>query len=179
MEYATYWALGALLPLYIAIFASSFAGLAWIIPSLGVGSFAGRVSGAFPRRGMAGLCLFMALLLAAMWASLIARAEGGAQGLLLGQTTLVIQAYDLGLIVPLLVLTGVAALRRSGLGYFLCSVMVVKAALMASAIAAMLISAWMVEGKLELPPFLVFTLAALASVYLGVKMYSSVDPAEA
>jgi hypothetical protein len=177
MEYATYWAFGPLFLLYIAIFSTSLAGIAWIVPGLGVGQFDRIVSDRFPRKSMALLCLFMALLLVAMWLSMIVRAMGGTvQGVLLGQTTLVIQAYDLGLIVPLLVLTGIATLRRRSLGYFLCSIMVVKAVIMASAIAAMLLSAWAVEGRLELPPFLIFAGVALFSALLLIRMYSSIDP---
>jgi hypothetical protein len=175
LEYATYWAYGPLFLLYIAIFGTSFAGLAWIIPGLRPGSFDRRVSSRFPAKTMAGICLFMAALLLYMWLSMIIKSMGGAvQGLLLGQSTLVIQAYDLGIIVPLLVLTGIATLRRRPLGYFLCAVMVVKAAMMASAISAMLLSAWAIEGRLEIPPFIIFTGAAVAAIAVGVKMYSNI-----
>jgi len=176
MEYATYWAYGPFFLLYVVIFGASFAGLAWIVPSLGVVGFDRRVSKGFPARTMAGVCLFMSAFLIYMWLSMIIKSMGGAtEGVLLGQTTLVIQAYDLGIVVPLLILTAVAALRRSSLGYFLCAVMVVKAAIMASAVAAMLLSAWAVEGRLEVPPFILFAGAAIAATVLGFKMYSSID----
>jgi hypothetical protein len=176
MEYATYWAFGPLFLLYVALFAASFAGIAWIAPGMRPSSF-DRIAGAsFPRRGMAALCLFMATLLLFMWLSAVIRASGpDTVAPLLGQTTFVIQAYDLGLIVPLLVFTGVALLRRKAMGYFLAAMLVVKAAMMAAAIGAMLLSAWAVEGVLELPPFLVFAAVTVASILLMIRMYRSIE----
>ena len=101
--------------------------------------------------------------------------SGQIDGILLGQTTLVVQALDLGLIVPLAVFTGVTALRRRRIGYLLSSVVVIKGAAMAAAICAMLIAAWIVEGALEIVPFAVFAAAAAAAVWLALRVYRSVQ----
>jgi hypothetical protein len=88
----------------------------------------------------------------------------------------VVQALDLGLIVPLAFITGVLILRSKPAGFLLASVFAVKAFSMASAICAMLLSAWAYEGSLEVPPLIIFTSAAAASLMLGIKMYRSVIP---
>jgi hypothetical protein len=176
MEYATYWAFGPLFLLYVALFAASLAGIAWIAPGMRIAAFDEIAGRGFPRRSMAALCLLMALLLLLMWLAAILKASSpGTVAPLLGQTTFVIQAYDLGLIVPLLAFTGVALLRRKAVGYFLGAVLAVKAAMMASAISAMLLSAWAVEGALALPPLVVFAGTAIASVILMARMYASID----
>jgi hypothetical protein len=177
MEYATYWAFGPLFLLYVAVFACSLAGIAWIAPGMKISSFDRIALGRFPRRGMAALCLLMAALLLIMWVSMVAKASApGAVPPLLGQTSFVVQAYDLGIIVPLLAFTGVALLRRKAVGYFLGATLVVKAAMMASAISAMILSAWAVEGTLEIAPLVVFAGAAVVSVMLTIRMYANIDP---
>ena len=96
--------------------------------------------------------------------------------MLLGQTTMVVQALDLGLVVPLAVFTGILCWRRNAVGWVLGSVLAVKAVAMAPAICAMLISAWKVEGKLAVAPLAFFGSAAAAAGWLGARMYRSVRP---
>jgi hypothetical protein len=177
LEYAVTWAYGPLFLAFVAIYSMSLAGIAWIAPSVGLAGLPLRFGPRFPRRGMAALCFAMAAILLFMWLSIILPTMGGsAVGLLHGQTTMVVQAIDLGLVVPLCLFTGIAALRSRPIGYLLCTVFVVKAAAMASAICAMLVSAALVEGRLEAAPFAVFASAALASILLGARMYRSVLP---
>lgn len=179
LEYATYWALGPLFPLFIVLFAASAAGIAFLASDISLKDTARRFGGGsgrqpFPFKGMAILCLAMSALLLLIWGKMIAEALGGAvAGKLLGQTTLVIQAYDLGLVVPLLVFTAISALKKMPIAYILCPVFAVKAVAMASAICAMLLSAWAVEGTLELPPFIIFAAADAAAAILGIKMFGS------
>ncbi|MBI5028672.1 MAG: hypothetical protein HZB48_07695, partial [Actinobacteria bacterium] len=75
---------------------------------------------------------------------------------LLGTPTLTVQALDLGLVVPLSLATAVLVWRRHRAGYVLGALFTVKAVTMAGAIVAMLVSAWMVEGTLEVVPFAIF-----------------------
>jgi hypothetical protein len=50
---------------------------------------------------------------------------------------------------------------------------------MAGAICAMLLSAWLVEGSLEVGPFAIFAAVAGIALGLGVQMHRSVLPAAA
>jgi len=183
LMYAMAWAFGPLLPLFIVVYAASLAGALWLASSIGLAGLPERFSGRFPRRSMGVLCLLMALVLVGMWSQLIATGlRGDLSGAnLLGQTTLVVQALDLGLIVPAALFTGVAVLRRRPVGYLLATVFVVKALAMSLAILAMLVSAWAVEGAPELGGFAIFGAAAVASAWIGIRMYSSAlsEPAEA
>lgn len=177
LMYAVTWAFGPLFLLFIAVYALSLTAIVRIVSTIPVEDLPRRFSEQFPRRGMAALCFFMAGLLTLMWVRLIAGALGGEiQGVLHGQTTFVVQALDLGLIVPLALWTGWAAWRGQAIGYLLCSVLVVKAFAMAAAICAMLISAWGTSGTLEVAPLLVFVCVAGLSAGLGVRMYRSAVP---
>lgn len=172
LEYSLFWAYGPLFLPFVAIYAASALAIVWI--AAGSPDFKDLVMPSFPRKGMAGLCFAMSALLVLMWFGRIFSSMGGnVQGVLYGTTTLVVQSLDLGLLVPLMVLTGVLVLKRRSAGYVLSSVFIVKAVAMSAAIIAMLVSAWMTEGTFEAVPAAIFAAAAAASVYLGLRMYRS------
>ncbi|MEJ2215927.1 MAG: hypothetical protein P8099_04865 [Gemmatimonadota bacterium] len=178
LMYAVTWALGPLFLLFIAIYALSLVAMGWIIATIPLAGLPARFSDRFPGRGVAVLSFLLAALLLLMWLARIGGAlRGRIDGVLLGQTTLVVQALDLGLMVPLALLTGFTAWRGRPLGYLLSPAVAVHAFAMAAAICAMLLSAWSFEGRLELPPLVVFAAVAAASVWLAVRMYRSMRPA--
>jgi hypothetical protein len=180
LMYAVTWAFGPLFLLFVAIYALSLAAIVWIVSTVPLSELAERFSEGFPRRSMAALSFLLATLLLFMWLARIVSALGGEiQGMLYGQTTFVVQALDLGLIVPLVLFTGVTAWRGSPVGYLLCATVVVKAFAMAAAIAAMLLSAWAYEGTLEVVPLIIFATIAAVTVWLGTRMYRSLLPAPA
>jgi hypothetical protein len=176
LMYATFWAFGPLFPLFVALFSASLFGIAWIASTIPLAELPERFTERFPRKAMAVLCWVLAAALLAMWSARIAAGLRGdwAGAMLLGSTTMVVQALDLGLVVPLAVLTGALAWRGRPLGYLLCAAFVVKAVTMSLAICAMLLSARAVEGRLEIPPLAMFGAAAAVSAWLGVRMYTSV-----
>jgi hypothetical protein len=171
LEYSVTWALGPLFPLFIAITAASLVGLAWIGWSLVVDQDRDALGERFPRRAWATLNLLMSGLLTVMWLGRIGAALGGGTGILLGETTLTVQALDLGVVVPVSVLGAVLVLRRSRVGYALTAAYGVTFAAMSLAITGMLLSAWAVEGTLEIVPVAIFGLAAGAAVALLVRTY--------
>lgn len=177
-EYANALAYGPLFPVYVGITAASASALAVLVASLDVRSLPAQVSDAFPRRGVTAFGLYMALLLGGMWLPLIAQTmTADVVESLDGGTTLVVQAFDLGFLVPLGLLTAIAAWRRLPAGYVLASVVAVKGAAMGLAIAVMLVVEAMVTGELAVPPIVVFALTALAAVVLGWRVLASVTPA--
>ena len=83
------------------------------------------------------------------------------------------QALDLGLVVPLSLATAVLVLRRHRLGYLLGALFAGKAVTMAGAIVAMLVSAWFVEGRLDVVPFLIFGGATAFAGYLAARVLAA------
>lgn len=173
LMYAVTWAFGPLLLPFVAIYATSLLAIVSIAAGLELGAGRLRFAESFPRRRIAALSIALATMLVAMWLQRIVAGlqHGPAAGMLLGQTTMVVQALDLGLVVPFAMLTGVLTWRRRPIGYVLSLVLVVKIVAMAAAICAMLLVAWSVEGTLELLPFAIFAAAAIAALRLGATMY--------
>jgi len=174
-EYAFTLAYGPLFLLYVAIFALSLSAIALLVSTVDLGELAASVTPRFPHRAVVGLGLFMAGLLALMWLPLIVRTAGGeVQDVLYGGTTLVVQAFDLGFLVPLGLFTAATVHRRLPVGFLLASVVVVKAVAMATAIFAMLVFEFVATGELAVAPMVVFALTALGSAALGVRVYGSI-----
>jgi hypothetical protein len=119
----------------------------------------------------------MSGLLTMLWLQRIALALDGEPGLLLGETTLTVQALDLGLVVPMSVLSAVLVLRRIEVGYALAAAYGVTFAVMTAAITGMLLSAWAVEGTLEIVPVAIFGIASLLAVVLLLRTYR-IGPAD-
>lgn len=175
LMYATTWAVGPLLLPFIVIYASSLVGIAWFVSSTPPRHLERHVTERFPRRSMAVFSLAMALILLGMWVPMIATVVGGElDGLLLGQTTLVVQSLDLGLVVPVAVATAVLIWRRHPLGTLLAATLVVKGLAMSTAITAMVLSAWYVEGELEVGGLVIFVVAAAACLLLMRSMYRAI-----
>lgn len=94
-------------------------------------------------------------------------------------TTLVIQAMDLGLIVPLSILSGVLLLRRSAWGYLLASVAVLKFVTMGTAVSMMginLVRAGVPASPVEL---VVFPTITLLNMGMAVLLLRNVKPGTA
>ncbi len=176
LMYALAWAFGPLFLLYIIIYVLGLAGTIWLAASINVDRLAQQVSDTFPRRSMIALNVIMSLILILMWVQRIAAGLQGdlASAMLLGQTTMVIQALDLGMVVPLALFTALALWRKKPSGYLLSAIFVVKAAAMFGAICAMLLVVWVTEGTLEAVPLILFGGAMLVAAYIGVRIYKSV-----
>jgi hypothetical protein len=175
LMYAMFWAIGPLFPLFVLIYPLSLLGIAWIVATLDVGALASRVGPGFPRRTVAIFAVAMSLMLVAMWVPRIVAGIAGDPETagLLGTPTLTVQAMDLGLIVPLALATAALVWRRHRFGYVLGALFTVKAVTMAGAIMAMLVSAWMVEGSLEVVPFAIFVAATTFAGTLAAKVLAS------
>jgi hypothetical protein len=176
LMYSVAWAFGPLFLLFVVIFAISLVAIVRIVATIDMDELGSCTGTRFPALGMGIFSLAIAALLVVMWlARIVAAMNGKLDGILLGQTTLVVQALDLGLVVPLAIFTGVTALRRRRIGYLLSSVVVIKGVAMAAAICAMLIAAWIVEGTLEIVPFVIFAAATTVALWLAFRIYRSVQ----
>lgn len=174
LEYAVTWAFGPLFPLFVIILAASVVGLVVMSRSLAVDGIAGRFTDHFPRRPWMALSVALAVLLTVMWAGRIFQAlSGQADALLMGETTLTVQALDLGLVVPITLVIAWYTWRATDLGYVLATAFSIAFATMTAAIAAMMLSAGMVEGTIEWPPLIIFGVASLAAAFVGGRMFGA------
>jgi len=178
LMYSVFWAFGPLFVPFIVIYAASAAAIVWIASTIEIADLPGRFSNRVPRRTMAAVSTVMALMLVLMWSQRIAAAYRGdwETAGLLGMPTLTVQALDLGIVVPLAILTSVLIWKRHRWGYLLAPVFAVKGVTMAGAICAMLISAAIVEGTLEVGSFAIFGTATLLFGVLAWRIIGSISP---
>ena len=163
-------------PLFVAICAASLVGLVAVSALIADAGVEDRFNERFPFRGFAALTISMALLLAVMWIGRIADGLAAATATLHGETTMTVQALDLGLMVPLSVIVAIAALRRVAVGMVAAAAFGVTFVAMSTAIAAMMVSASIVTGVLQLPPIVVFGLAGAAGLALVARVLASAAP---
>ena len=175
-EYAMFWAVGPLYPLHVLLAALSLSAAALLLADLDIAGVTRRFGATFPRRAVAGLGVFMVVVLAGLWLPTVWRVvvEGEVQGILNGGNTLVVPAFDLGFLVPLGIFTAVAAWRRLPAGYVLATTVVVKAVAMGAAIAAMLLVEWLTTGVFAAVPIALFALTSLGSAAIGCRVYGSI-----
>ena len=181
VEYATLLAYGPLFLVYVAIFGVSLTGLALLGSRIDLDELAATTSARFPRRAMVAFGLFMAVLLMAMWLPLIARTFGAASvPALEGATTFVVQVFDLGLLVPLGLLTAATVHRRMPIGYVLAAITIVKGTTMGAAIAAMLVVEGLATGVTQVVPIALFAGISVVAATLAVRVFRAVGagPAE-
>jgi hypothetical protein len=175
LEYAVTWAFGPLFLLFVGTFALALAGLGLCVRDLAGEGIAGRFGAGYPTRALPAVLVTMSLLLAMLWLRRVAEGlTAGVDGLLLGETTMTVQALDLALMVPISAAVALGAWRGTDLGLLAGAAFSVTFTAMTAAITSMLVSAWAVEGEPEAAPLAIFGLATAAGVWLGVRAFRSV-----
>ncbi len=161
---------------YVALFGLSLYAFILSMLSFDLKSLPGSFSPRLPRGWLAGLMFVLGGFLFLAWMGRIVPPllQHGVP-VLDNTTTLVIQAMDLALIVPLAILSGVLLLRRSPWGYLLISVALLKGVTLGLAVSTMSIN-MMLKGVPESPtimiPFLVMT---AASVVMAIVLLVNVE----
>jgi hypothetical protein len=175
-EYAMFWAIGPLYPLHVLLTGLALSATALLVAGLDLTEATRRFGAGFPRRAVAGLGVFMVVVLSALWLPTVGRVVvgGEVQGLLNGGNTLVVPAFDLGFLVPLGIFTAVTAWRRHPAGHLLATTVVVKAVAMGAAITAMLLVEWVTTGAFAAVPIALFALTSLGAAAIGYRVYGSI-----
>ncbi len=131
-------AYNALFLVYVALFSLSLIAFILVMLAFDLERLPEQFSERLPRRGIAGvLFASSAFLLLAWLGRIVPPLLQGTDPALENTTTLVIQALDLGLIVPLGLIGGWLLLRRSAWGYLLASVASMKLLTMGAAVSTM------------------------------------------
>jgi len=127
---------------YVILYSASIFAFLLSLHVIDVGSLPDKFSPHFARRTIAWLVIGIGALLALLWLGRIVPTllAGSVPFGLDSYSTLFVQAGDLGLVVPLAILSGVLLLRRRPVGYLLASVLLVKGATLGLALVAMIVS---------------------------------------
>lgn len=162
-------AFNALFLIYVAIFGLSLYAFILCMLSFDLASLPGHFSDKLPRGWIAALLFVISAFLSLSWLGrIIPPLVQNTPPLLDNGITMVIQAMDLSLVVPLAILSGILLLRRSAWGYLLTSIFVLKAIALGLAVSAMVVNmalAGTPDSTAIAIPFLVITALNLAAAF--------------
>lgn len=89
-------------------------------------------------------------------------------------TTLVIQALDLGFIVPAAILSGVLVIKKKPFGYLLAPVVIIKGFTLATAVTVMAINMMITGVQVSNVEFIIFAIMNLLFIFLLVLILKNV-----
>jgi len=170
-------AYNSLFLLYVAIYGVSLALLVVGLWCIRLQDIVWRFSYRFPRRGVAAFSVAIGIVVALLWLADIVRslATNTPPPQLSEAVTgsLVVQALDLGIIVPLSITSGLLLWRSLPIGYVLTGIVIVKALTLGPAMVAM--AAFQAAGGMQVPaPLWAFALLVTgAGAYFGYRYVKS------
>jgi hypothetical protein len=155
---------------YVALFSLSLFGFIRSLSQLDVNEVVHHISAGFPRRAVAIYFIIVAIFLTLAWLGLTTSPSltwtppAGLESAI----TMVIQALDLGIIVPTSLITATLLLKRQPWGYVLSSVMLLKILTMGAALIAMIIGQILAGVNVDPVTSIIFVLISLSGIILGV-----------
>lgn len=153
--------------LYVALFSLSLFALIISLTTLDLKELPAHFSSTRSRWPVAGFLFLIGTFLIISWVGRLIippLLKGEAPTALESYTTLVIQVLDLGVIVPIMYLSGVLWLKRSALGYLLVSVVLIKVVMLSAAISAMIIVQAIAGVAMVVADFVMFPIIGLVGV---------------
>jgi hypothetical protein len=120
-----------------------------------------------PVKFIGGFLIFTATAIGMMWLGIIIPplTNGTLPSSLEHYTTLVIQAMDLGFVVPTAIISGILLIKRKAFGYLLASVVIIKASTMLTAISVMIIEQAYAGVQMGLVALVMFPVFNLLTIY--------------
>ena len=153
--------------IYVILFSLSLFAFVLVMMSFDLKSLSGHFSENLPRGWIAGLTFFLAGFLSLAWVGRIAATfVPGAIPALENSTSMFIQAMDLGIIVPVCVLSGVLLLRRHAWGYLLASVGMMKFVPLGIAVSLMAINMARVGVPISAVELVIFPALSAINLFL-------------
>jgi hypothetical protein len=129
-----------------------------------------HIQDGFPRRAIATYFIIVAIFLSLAWLGLVASPSltwtppAGLESAI----TMVIQALDLGVIVPTAFITAALLIKKQAWGYALASVMLLKILTMGAALISMIIVQLLAGVEVNVVVSIVFVIISLSGIILGI-----------
>ncbi len=155
---------------YVALFSLSLIGFIMAFSELDPNEVVNHVSDRFPQRTVSAYFLVVAAFLTIAWLGLVVppMLSGTPPAGLESATTMVIQAFDLGVIVPTSVITVYLLSRRYPWGIVLSSVLLLKLLTMGAALISMIVVQMLAGVPVDLAVSAIFALISLSGIILAV-----------
>jgi len=168
-------AYNALFLVYVALFSLSLFAFILSMMSFDLNALPAHFSDKLPRRAIAALLFFAAAFLSLAWLGrIVPTLFGNTVPPLENTTSMFIQAMDLGIVVPLCVLSGILLLRRRAWGYLLASVSQLKFLTLGLAVSLMGLNMARVGVPVSMVELTVFPVISLVNVVLVVVLLKNV-----
>ncbi|ALC92986.1 hypothetical protein AM500_23830 [Bacillus sp. FJAT-18017] len=172
--YASYSFLSAYNPfflIYVLLMSTSFFAFTLILTSFNTNALAARFKETMPVRFLGGVLIFLGIAIGLMWFGRIVPSltRKVVPVGLDHYTTLVIQALDLGFVVPIGIVAGWMLLKRRPAGYLLGPIIIIKVLTLSTAVTAMAVRmflAGVTTSLAETGIFAVITLLIAFCLYL-------------
>ena len=169
--YASYSFLTAynqLFLLYTTLFSASLFAFIIAFKSIDVQRIKSLFSARTPRRITAGFELFTGVAILMMWLGRIVPAlpDNSTPVGLESYSTLIIQALDLGIVLPLAILAGLLLWRKDPWGYVLSAVFLIKAVTLLIAILAMVVNMILAGVAVSMMEIFIFSFITLAAIII-------------
>jgi hypothetical protein len=163
---------------YVALLSLSLFAFILSMMSFDLKTLPSNFSEKLPRGWIAGLLFFAAAFLSLAWLGRIAATfTPGAIPALDNTTSMFIQVMDLGIIVPVCVLSGILLLRRHPWGYLLASVGLMKFLTMGTAVSLMALNMARLGVQIGLMELTIFPAIALANLFMVVQLLRNIKEA--
>lgn len=174
MSYTFLWMYNIFFIIYVVLMSLSMFSFILAMMTFDVEKITFHFKKELPVKFLGGFQVFLAFTIGMMWLGKLAPSifKGKVPEGLEHYTTLVIQGMDLGIMVPVAVLSGVLLIKRKPFGYLLSSVIIIKAITMLSSISAMIINQALNDvamNIIEASIFPFFNLVAIISLILLIK----------
>ncbi len=155
---------------YVIIFSLSLFGFIISISGLDPDEVASRISDKFPRRTIAVYFLIVAGFLSLAWLGLVdpPMFSGKPPAGLESAITMVIQSFDLGVIVPTSLITAILLLQKRPWGLTLACVVLLKILTMGAALVAMIIGQILAQVAIDPVISVIFVLISLSGMALAI-----------
>lgn len=161
---------------YVAILALSLYAFALSLGGLDSATLPQHFSERTPRRAIAGVLFAAGGFLLLAWLGRIVPTLNARTVALENTTTMVIQAMDLGLILPLTFVAGFLLLRRRAWGYLLASVAVMKMLTLGASVSAMAVNMAIQGLPVTLIELAMFPGLTIANLIVAVLLLGSIQP---
>lgn len=161
---------------YVALMSASLFAFVLAMMSFDLNNLSSYFKPKLPTRLIGGFLITFGVLILLMWLGRIIPAlmDGTTPVGLDIYTTLVIQALDLGLIVPAAILSGVLVIKKKPFGYLLAPVIIIKGFTLATAVTVMAINMIRTGVQGSNVEFIIFAIINLLFIFLLVLVLKNV-----
>lgn len=177
MSYSFLWTYNELFLAYVATMSCSLFAFILTLLSIDINNLKNEFNDKMPIKLLGRFQIFIGIAIFMLWmGKIIPALMNGTVPLGLDHyTTLVIQAMDLGFIVPAAILSGILLMKKNNFGYLLSSVIIIKGASLLTSLSAMIVGQLLAGVKMSIveiimfPAFNIFAIICLIILLKNIK----------